>query len=270
MPYHPNERVLPMSRILWYGVLATTAALALFVALRVVAAFDPERLWHIVHDECVPNEARHADPTPCALVHLHDGAERGYAVYKDDYGATQFLLIPTARITGIESPALLHAEAPNYFAAAWRTRNYVDNALGRPLPRDALSFAVNSPLRRSQNQLHIHMDCIEPRVRAALARHADAIGEAWSVFPEPLAGHAYRARRVLGEDLDQANPFLLLAAGVAGARDDMGAHTLIVAGAQFANGVPGFVLLDAQARLASGETFQGEELQDHFCAAARD
>ncbi|MET0331942.1 MAG: CDP-diacylglycerol diphosphatase, partial [Dyella sp.] len=47
------------------------------------------------------------------------GGLNGYAILKDHHGPAQYLLIPTARITGIESPLLLRAGAPNYFAAAW-------------------------------------------------------------------------------------------------------------------------------------------------------
>src|ERR1700757_2680511 len=68
---------------------------------------DSDALWTIVHDQCVPHEQRASDPAPCALVDLSGGGDRGYVVLKDPVGATQFLLIPTARVTGIESPALL-------------------------------------------------------------------------------------------------------------------------------------------------------------------
>ena len=43
------------------------------------------------------------------LVDITNGVEKGFAVLKDKTGVAQFLLIPTARIGGIEDPALLGA-----------------------------------------------------------------------------------------------------------------------------------------------------------------
>ena len=40
------------------------------------------------------------------------------------------------------------------------------------MPRDDISLAVNSVYGRSQNQLHIHIDCVRSDVRNAL-RAAD-------------------------------------------------------------------------------------------------
>ena len=81
--------------------------LLLFAWLTLVPAgivqADPNALWDIVHGQCVPNEEHHGRPEPCALVELRTGEARGYAVLKDLVGATQFLLIATARIPGIES-----------------------------------------------------------------------------------------------------------------------------------------------------------------------
>ena len=68
----------------------------------------------------------------------------GYAVLKDISGATQYLLIPTTQISGIEDPALLAPLARNYFADAWQARGFVEKALGHAMPRDMLSLAINS------------------------------------------------------------------------------------------------------------------------------
>ena len=64
-------------------------------------------LWHHVNDECVPDQTAHGDPAPCAFVALGQGVARGFAVYKDRVGATQFLLIPTRKVSGIDDPDLL-------------------------------------------------------------------------------------------------------------------------------------------------------------------
>ena len=227
---------------------------------------DPNTLWTVVHDFCVPNEQQYGNPAPCAAVDLTQGVERGYAVIKDPFGPTRYLLVPTRRITGIEDAALLAPDAVNYFAAAWNARSFVDKAVGRELPDDVLSLAVNSPLARSQNQLHIHIDCIRADVRSALARNSAEISERWTLLntplDTPLGYHRFQAIRVMGTTLAGHDPFKLLAEGVPGARADIGKRTLVVAGMSFAGEQAGFVIL---ADRVEG----GSRLQDHSCALAR-
>jgi CDP-diacylglycerol pyrophosphatase len=239
---------------------------ALVVMLWVVgigcARADPDAIWNIVHDRCVPDQQQHQDPAPCALVDLAGGEENGYAVLKDISGATQYLLIPTSRISGIGSPAILAPGATNYFAAAWRARDFVDERAGRAVPRDWMSLAINSQAAQTQNQLHIHIDCVRPDVHQALTEHAAEVGTTWAPFPVPLAGHPYRAVALRGDDLDVVNPFTLLAGADADTRADMADQTLVVIGTVDAVGQPGFVIL-ADRRNTAADTAAGEELQDH-------
>lgn len=243
---------------------AMVLVLSLVVALATSATghADPSALWNIVAGQCVPNQVAHDDPAPCASVDLAEGS----AVLKDLVGETQFLLIPTERSSGIDDPAILAPAAPNYFAAAWRAKSFVDERAGVELPRQWMSLAINSAYARSQNQLHIHVDCVRPDVHDALTRYGSSVGPAWAPFPVELAGHRYDAMSVAGDDLGQANPFDLLADGVEGARDDMASRTLVVVGSEDASGRPGFVILTDRADAATGDLAEGEELQDHdFC-----
>jgi CDP-diacylglycerol pyrophosphatase len=234
------------------------AAAALALATQRAAA-DPNALWQIVGEQCVPDERQFHIPAPCVLVDLAGG----YAVLKDIVGNTQFLLIPTTRIGGIESPAILAPGTPNYWATAWQARHFVEERARHPLPRDAIGLAINSLHGRSQNQLHIHIDCMRLDVIAALHEHASSIGAQWSKFPLPLVGHPYMVMRLMQEDLGSTNPFVLLADGIPGARADMADYTLVVAGAD-----SGFVVLAGHASPAAGNWGAGEQLQDHACAAA--
>jgi CDP-diacylglycerol pyrophosphatase len=228
------------------SALRLICGIGLLLVARTAAA-DPNALWHIVGEQCVPNEREYGLPKPCELVDL-DG---GYAVLKDIVGNTQFLLIPTTRVGGIEDPA-------NYWQVAWQARRYVEERAHRALPRDTISLAINAADARSQNELHIHIDCVRLDVRAALHEHAAAIAAKWSHFPVRLAGHDYMAIRLVQSDLAPANPFVLLADGIPGARADMARYTLVVVGV-----ADGFVLLAAH-----GDHGHGEDLQDHACAAA--
>lgn len=226
---------------------------------------NPNVLWHIVHDRCVPDLARFHTPLPCIAVDLR----AGYALLKDLDGATQVLLIPTARVTGIEDPAVRAPGAPNYLRLAWANRGTVSALADRALSRQDVALAVNSIAGRTQNQLHIHIDCIRPDVRAAIAARLQAVGSRWAPFPAPLPGGAYLARVVRSGDLAGVNPFRLLADGVPGAAAAMGRWTLgVVAVSLPPGGHPGFVLLAGHADPAKGDEGAAERLQDHSCALA--
>jgi CDP-diacylglycerol pyrophosphatase len=232
-------------------------------------ASDPDALWKIVHGGCVSDQMQHADPAPCAAVSLNPDEAHGWALLKDRDGATQYLLIPSAKITGIEDPAVLAPGATNYFAVAWRERMEFLARVGRPLPRGDISLAINSPYGRTQNQLHIHIDCLRADVRDALRRQLGGIGRIWGALPAPLAGHAYRALRIDGAELGENNPFRLLAADPGVGAAGMAMHTLVVVGAVFPDGQDGFVVLDDRVDVPIGDHASGEELQDHACAVAR-
>ncbi len=242
---------------------ATLAVIALLALCGGPALADPDALWRIVSELCVPDQLQNRDPAPCSVVDLDGGQDHGYVVFKDTTGARQYLLMPTARITGIESPALLAPGATNYFAAAWEARSFTEARAGGTLPRDWISLAVNSAVSRSQNQLHIHIDCLRADVHEALRRYGAAVGASWAPFPVPLAGHTYTAIAVPGEELT-VNPFVLLADTMAGARADMGINTVVVVGAtDDVRGGPGFIVLADRADGETGDFAGGEALQDH-------
>ena len=88
---------------------------------------------------------------------------------------------------------------------------------------------------------------------------AERLNEHWTAL---IVAHGqYQAMRVMGEDLEQTNPFALLSERMPEAKSDMGAYTLMVAGMQFKNG-PGFIVL-------TGKNVAGTEaLLDATCAVA--
>jgi len=229
-----------------------TALAASFLPLLFAPAFaDSDVLWKIVHDRCAVQTA------PCLSVNT---AEH-YAMLKDLNGIAQFLLIPTDKITGIESPDLLNPATHNFFADAWAEQGDVDSRLPHAIPRDGLSLAVNAQQARSQNQLHIHIDCLSTDARAVLKADADRVGTDWAPLPDAIAGHQFTAIRVKGETLGDFNPFLALAKTLKDPAKDMRGHNLVVVGANFAEG-PGFIVLTDVAKPGMG----GEDVQDHSCA----
>ncbi len=246
-------------------LLVKFALIAACLLAGAARAANPSALWNITNTQCVPHERDSGDPKPCVLADLREG----YVILKDIVGATQFLLMPTVRITGIESPEILAPGGPNYWNDAWRARHFTEARAGKPLPRDTLSLAVNSASGRTQNQLHIHIDCLRAEVRDALEANKDAIRPAWAPFPVSLMGLPWRAIRIDGAELGTFNPFLLLANGDPEAAADMAGHTLAVAGMTWADGQVGFVVLDGKADPMTGNRGSSEVLQDHDCALAR-
>jgi CDP-diacylglycerol pyrophosphatase len=251
-----EERLVYMSSTAFYSVLLAFCLTLLFVGMFSNATYHSYALWRIVHDECADNQKSNNNPSPCEYVDLN----KGYAVLKDDIGHTQFLVIPTQRVSGIESPEILDLNATNYWQAAWGARGYVFRQLGHELPGVDIGMAINSPFGRTQNQLHIHVDCLQPEVIRGLAMVKKRLNENWLDLPFTLSGHTYQARLVRSDDLHDINPFNLLADG----QHDMSRETLVVAGSD-----PGFVLLADAADISQGDTASGEELLDHACAVGK-
>lgn len=224
-----------------------TALLALCLAAAFVAreiySQDRDALRSIVQDECVPHWQQKNDPAPCASVVVSEMPREfdGYAVLPDIKGGAHFLLIPVRTISGIESPQLRTPQGINYFAAAWQARERLTPILGHAVPRRVVGLAVNSRQHRSQDQLHIHIECLAREPYEVLQQTAERLSDhEW--MPIRLAGSAYVAMRVMGEDLGSTDPFALLAASIPQARETMGSYTLMVAGMQFSAG-PGFVII---------------------------
>jgi CDP-diacylglycerol pyrophosphatase len=249
-------------RVIRYGAVLAVLALALPPAS---ALADPNALWNIVHGACVPHFEAGGGPKPCERVDLEGGVAEGVAILKDLVGVAQMLAIPTRRITGIEDPQMLAPDAPHVFTVAWSAKTLVEARLGRTLPREAVGLAINSKWARSQEQLHVHIDCVAVPVVKALAEYASALDSQWRAMTVPLQGRVYFARRVDSVDLRDVAPLKLLADGLEGARAQMGAYSLAAIGAAF-DGKPGFVLLADQFSLESGG--HAEDLEDHDCAIA--
>ena len=212
-----------------------------------------DALREIVQDECVVHWQQQHTAAPCERV------AESYAVLADRKGGAHFLLIPTRTMTGIESPEVLEPDAPNYFAAAWQARDRVAAVVGHDVPRTAVGLALNPKHARSQDQLHIHIECLRADVARSLQTSSAGITAAWS--PIDVAGWHFEALRIMGEDLGTSNPFRLLADRSPAAVSRLEDYSLVVAGMQFKEG-PGFVVL-------TGSALPGELLLDSSCAVAR-
>jgi CDP-diacylglycerol pyrophosphatase len=138
----------------------------------------------------------------------------------------------------------------------------------KDLPRDGIGMAINSVAGRSQDQLHIHIACVQSNVLEALHKNQEKIGNQWSPLQVPLHGHYYAAIWLSGEGLGANNPFRLLAGKLPDPARGMGNQTLVVIGLTRMDGREGFVVLADQAKADSGDLGYGEELLDHACGIA--
>ena len=190
---------------------------------------------------------------------------------------TRYLQIPTTAITGIEA---VTDSTPNYFADAWESAQTV---LKRALksdspPRDEIGLAINSECGRSVDQMHIHIDCVNPDVWVWLRKHGNDVDESWkptyaymhegdSSFPY----QHYRLRFVASPGLRDINPFHLLLHDF-NAQGQMADYTVGVIGAPLGDGAgeggahggkPGFfVFVDA---MTNKHTAHAEELLAEAC-----
>jgi CDP-diacylglycerol pyrophosphatase len=223
---------------------------------------DPGRdaLRQIVQNQCIVNWTQHQNPAPCDRVFLAEAKidSSGYAILPDRKGAAHYLLIPTQTMRGVESDELLDPDLPNYFAEAWRARDVITKYVGHPVLRTAVGLAVNNVHSRTQDQFHIHIDCLRQDVVASLRASAEQVGNSWA--PINVAGSTYQAMRIESVTLDGSSPFELVAKLSPEARHHLGDYTVVVAGMQFKSGA-GFILLTG-----TGPT--GELLLDSSCAVA--
>lgn len=222
-------------------------------------AADPHKLWEIVSQRCVPGMQQRGQPQPCVMVDL----KRGFVVLKDLVGPAQYLLMPTQRLTGIESPELLAADAPPYWAYAWAQRGRVAQTLGRPLSDEQLGVEINSAAGRTQLHLHLHIDCMRRDVAASLADHRQDPLRQWR--PWYFEGHRYWVMRLPAEALERDDPFRLAAARSAYAADNMASQSLLLTGMRQADGSAGFFLVNMPVNFDQQEQGSAEVLMDHDC-----
>ena len=248
-------------------LLALLVGVFLFVP-RLGAGMERSVLWHVVQ-ACIVDHNLTGSSFPCLDVETDGGLEKGYAVVRAPFDKSHTIVTPTVPTIGIEAERLRGANAPNYFADAWLARRFAVEGLVRAPDRGDLALAVNSRLGRSQDQLHIHVDCIRPTVKRALQQTAAILPGRWtriSVLPQ---APRYWATALSSADLEGINVFDLVARGLHIEPKAMHETTIVVVGAGNVDGKPGFVILARQRIRHSTDEAHGEALMDHSCPAFR-
>ncbi|TDV14986.1 CDP-diacylglycerol diphosphatase [Paraburkholderia caballeronis] len=250
-----------------YLTLARTMLFAAFVAVLFasggcarLSTVDSDGLWKVVGGQCVPNQRNTNNPAPCTTVDF----TRRYAVLKDLNGRAQYLLIPTDRVGGIESPEILYGGSPEYWQFAWDAGRHVEARLKTSLAANQLGLEINSARRRSQNQLHIHIDCMRADVTDALAQHRGDPPDTWR--PVTLDGQHYRVMRVTSL-VDRSNPFRVVQRSL-GPQQQMSDQTILVTGAGPDAAHDGWLIVHSGLDVDGGSG-TAEGLLDHACKVAR-
>ncbi|WP_158266657.1 CDP-diacylglycerol diphosphatase [Alsobacter soli] len=146
-----------------------------------------QALWTVVR-ACALAQATFGVALPCRSIETAAGVS--VAVVDPPLPQAHTLVVPTDRVIGVEAEPLAGAAGANYAALAWRT------ALGASSGRwDGAGMVVNSARVRSQDQLHVHVDCLSPRGRGVVARLLPAaqtrwrrIGRDWFLATDASAG----------------------------------------------------------------------------------
>lgn len=226
------------------------------------AGLDPSRdvLW-IALQGCLLTKKTTGRAFPCLSVDLGDRDRPGTAVLRAPGQPTHTVVMPTAAVVGLEAPGLQQSAGNAYWKAALAARSDVVSALGGRWPVEEVGLAVNSVGGRSQDQLHIHLDCIRPSVRAALRRHSQRLGATWSAFPVPLLGRRFLVRGIAAAEVDGFNPFAALRQ-LPGRAPDLRATSFAIIAREGHDPDRGFAMLAYQSPEAHAEM-----LLDHACSA---
>ncbi|WP_310351331.1 CDP-diacylglycerol diphosphatase [Methylobacterium sp. BE186] len=244
----------------WLCALLLCAAL---IATPAHAVPDPSRdvLWTALQG-CILAKKTLGRTFPCLAVDLGDKGYPGTAVLRAPGQPTHTVVMPTDNVVGLEAPELQGASGNTYWRATLAARSYVTDALKGRLPIEEVGMAVNSAGGRSQDQLHIHLDCIKPGVRAALQRYGHSVKGQWAPLPIALQGSRFFAMRISAGEAASFNPFAALA-HLPGRQTSPRATSVAVISTSQHEPDKGFYVLAHRA-----PDSHAEKLLDHSCAAA--
>lgn len=148
-------------------------------------------LWAVVR-ACVAAHDSLRTPFPCLAVRL---GPPSVAILRAPGRRTHLIVVPTVRLSGLESTAL-RTPPVFYWRAALDARSFVVSGAGGRLPLGDVALAINSRRSRSQDQFHIHAACASPDALRQVRERAAQIGSNWVRLPEPIEDSTYWARRV--------------------------------------------------------------------------
>jgi CDP-diacylglycerol pyrophosphatase len=247
MIFARSTRLVP-----WRIILLSTTVV--FLSSVAYGLGERSALWRVVENLCLPMHETFGVAAPCLKV----DRDKRFVTIRAPGEATHIIVVPTVKIEGVESPDLLGREMPNLWPIAWEERSWVIAAAHRPLDWTDLGMAINSSVSRTQDQLHIHVDCTKPQLKRDLLRLRRSISGKWSEVNLSPWGDHYLVKRIGARELDRGI-FQMVAAELPSAREHMGMHSVAVIGDRGEQGEKGFVVF------VNGDGGHAEELLDHRC-----
>jgi CDP-diacylglycerol pyrophosphatase len=234
--------------------------LTLLVASTATAEPTRDILW-VALQTCILAKKTVGQTFPCLAVDLGNQDQPGTGVLRAPGQPTHTVIMPTDHIVGLEAPELQHARGAIYLQEALAARHYVVDALGGRLAIEDVGLAVNAAGGRSQDHLHIHLDCVKPDVRLALRHYAAGIGESWAPMPIALQGSRFFALWVPTDEIKNFNPFAALSR-LPERETNLYETSFAVISAPAGDARPGFFVLAYRSPQAHAEM-----LLDHRCSA---
>lgn len=218
-----------------------------------------DALWDIISQQCIPNAADARLPAPCLKLDNNNQ----YVVFKDAKGPVHDLIMPTVKISGIESESLYQPDSTPFFAVAWEERQGLKARAGFPIKDRQLALAVNSKYGRSQDHFHIHLACLREEVYQRLQEQS--IPKTWSPLGQSINGHSYLAKRLEGQDLVRENPLTILKRYAAGFGETPDRYGLALTRLETGD----FVLLATRLSWLDFNFGSAGEILDYSCKVAK-
>lgn len=247
--------------------IALSAIAAALVCTLLPRAIDagpilPRTSLRAVVEGCVLAQ-RFALTFPCLRVGAKGTGATPYVVLRVPGSRTHLLVMPAQAIPGLEDPRLQRPPYGSLWAEALATRPLVSEGAGFAIPNAFIGLAVNADRVRSQDQLHIHVECIRPRYLQSIRAQAAGLGRDGTTTSMIVAGEHFIARRIGREDVERGNLFALLASGSPAGAGLSGVGALLVseeASPQGSGAEDGMLLLAAPRQERTVE-----KVLDHGC-----
>lgn len=219
----------------------------LLTVVLVCSSFQSRDVLGLAVEACKINAGLTGSPFPCMKVVQGAAPLQAYAILREPTDKERTVLVPLADVPGIEDPRLLSADAPNYFAAAWRERRTALSLRAEANGKTEFALAINAVSSRTQDRLHVHIGCVTQRFRAVLKSHELDISSA--KFDRIRNNGDWWTRFIAADDLTAINPMKLVASSVEGASHQMKDMTIGVVSSTLRDGRRGFFIL---ARMNQG------------------